>query len=95
MSQEFFPERPDAKPTIYAYKLKGVETHKGLLKIGYTVRSAEDRISEQLKTSRIEYDIVFVDSAMRNNGSSFTDHDVHRYLVRFKITEEEKELLEL
>ncbi|MBU0614151.1 DEAD/DEAH box helicase family protein, partial [Patescibacteria group bacterium] len=85
MSQEFFPQRPEAKPTIYAYKLKGVETHKGLLKIGYTVRSAQDRIAEQLKTSRIEYDIVFNDSAMRNDGSSFTDHDVHRYLVSKKI----------
>lgn len=85
MPQQFFPQRPDAKPTIYAYKLKGLETHKGLLKIGYTVRSAQDRIAEQLKTSRIEYDIVFIDSAMRNDGSSFTDHDVHRYLVKRKI----------
>ncbi|MDP4007731.1 MAG: hypothetical protein Q8P68_00910 [Candidatus Peregrinibacteria bacterium] len=49
MPHFFFPQRPDAKPTIYAYRLKGVETHKGLLKIGYTVRSAQDRIAEQLK----------------------------------------------
>jgi len=39
MNNEFFPPRPEIKPTIYAYK----DTHpqyKGLLKIGYTTRDA-------------------------------------------------------
>jgi len=36
MNKEFFPQRPAAAPTIYAYELIGVESHNGLLKIGYT-----------------------------------------------------------
>lgn len=79
---EFFPKRPDANPTIYAYELLEVATHKGLLKVGYTSRTSQNRISEQLKTSRVKYKIVFEESAMRNDGSAFTDFDVHRYLKK-------------
>jgi hypothetical protein len=80
MKKEFFPPRPKTNPTIYAYELKGVTSHIGLLKIGQTGRDAQVRVSEQLKTSRIPYKIVFEESAMRNDGSSFTDYDIHRYL---------------
>ncbi len=80
MNKEFFPPRPDSKPTIYAYKLKAVETHKDLIKVGYTSRNANDRIAEQLKTSRVKYEILLDESAMRNDGSSFTDHEVHSLL---------------
>ncbi len=59
MNNEFFPPRPEANPTIYAYELVGVETHKGLLKVGFTNRNSKDRIAEQLKTSRIKYKIIF------------------------------------
>ena len=41
--QDFFPPRPDATPTIYAYELEGVSTHMGLLKIGYTDRDVKTR----------------------------------------------------
>jgi hypothetical protein len=34
---KFFPPRPLTNPTIYAYELVGVATHKGLLKIGFTL----------------------------------------------------------
>ena len=91
MSKEFFPKRPDANPTIYAYELTGVATHKGLLKIGFTNRNPKARIEEQLKTSRIKYKIVFEESAMRNDGSSFTDHEVHYYLRKQKIKNPEGE----
>ncbi len=80
MKQEFFPARIKTNPTIYAYELVGVETHKGLLKIGYTDRDAKTRVKEQLGTANIQYNIVFEDSAMKNDGSSFTDHDIHRHL---------------
>jgi len=79
-SQQFFPTRPKLNPTIYAYELVDVKTHKGLIKIGYTDRDAKTRVAEQLKTSGISYKIVFEDTAMRNDGSSFTDHEVHKYL---------------
>lgn len=78
--KEFFPPRPATNPTIYAYELVGVATHKGLLKIGYTDRDAQKRIKEQLGTAAIQYKIVFEESAMRHDGSSFTDHDIHRHL---------------
>ena len=80
--KDFFPPKPDLSPTIYAYELEGVTTHKRLLKIGYTTRKSKDRVGEQLKTSRVKYKIVFEESAMRNDGSAFTDFDVHRCLRR-------------
>ena len=77
---EFFPARPEANPTIYAYELIDVATHNGLLKVGYTSRNAKGRIDEQLKTSRVKFTIVFEETAMKNDGGSFTDIEVHRYL---------------
>jgi len=83
--KEFFPPRPSTNPTIYAYELVGVATHKGLLKIGYTDRDAQTRIKEQLGTAAIPYKIVFEESAMKRDGSSFTDHEVHRLLREWKV----------
>ncbi len=79
---DFFPARPQANPTIYAYE----ETHpdfKGLLKIGYTaMKTAEERVSEQYGVNRPvdTYRIVLEESAIKDDGSTFTDHDVHRLL---------------
>lgn len=83
--KEFFPPRPSTNPTIYAYELVGVATHKGLLKIGFTDRDAQTRIKEQLGTAAIQYKIVFEESAMKRDGSSFTDHEVHRLLREWKV----------
>ena len=82
MSHNFFPQRPKVTPTIYAYRLVGVESHKGYLKVGYTDRTAKERIDEQLHTSKVNYEIVLVESAMANDGSCFTDKDVHKLLER-------------
>ena len=49
MPKEFFPPRPVARPTIYAY----VDTHPqyaGLLKIGYTTRDVRRRVAQQYPT---------------------------------------------
>lgn len=89
--KDFFPPRPLVNPIIYAYELIGVETHKGLLKIGYTDRAAHIRIKEQLGTAAIQYKIVFEESAMKRDGSSFTDRDVHRLLRKNKIPNPEGE----
>ena len=82
MPHNFFPQRPKVTPTIYAYRLVGVESHKGFLKVGYTDRSAKERIDEQLHTSKVTYEIVLAESAMSNDGSCFTDKDVHKLLDR-------------
>lgn len=80
--KEFFPPRPGSRPSIYAYELISVSTHEGLLKIGFTDRDAKTRIKEQLGTAAIQHKIVFEESAMKSDGGSFTDHDIHRYLRR-------------
>lgn len=78
--QEFFPKRLEVNPTIYAYELPTVPEKKGLLKIGYTDRDADTRIKEQIGATHLKYNTVFIDSAMKHDGSSFVDHDIHRYL---------------
>ena len=79
---EYFKQRPQVNPTIYAYCLEGVESHKGYIKVGYTDRNADTRIREQLHTSAVPYKILLTESAMCSDGSCFTDHDVHNILKR-------------
>lgn len=82
MSNEFFPARPETSPEIYAY----IDTHpqyRGLLKVGYTTRDVRGRVAAQYPTARPgqpPYRIVAEQSAMRNDGTVFTDHDIHRCL---------------
>jgi hypothetical protein len=80
MSDALFPARPGGSPTIYAYASTHPD-HKGLLKIGYTERNATDRIAEQFPAGMKPYTIALVESAMRADGTSFTDRDVHRHLL--------------
>lgn len=82
MREKFFPPRPDSKPTIYAYEDTNPQ-YLGLLKIGYTTVDAQRRVAQQyptLKPGKPPYRIVLEESAMRNDGTTFTDHDVHRHL---------------
>jgi hypothetical protein len=80
VAQEFFPKRPDVDPRVYAYELPDVSTHVGLIKVGYTVRSAVHRIHEQLGTAHITPHILLDAPAVRDDGTPFSDHDVHRVL---------------
>lgn len=78
---EFFPPRPDARPKVYAYS----DTRfPGALKIGYTTRTMDERMKEHYPTltPTISYRVEFVESAMYEDGSSFMDHDLHRYMER-------------
>lgn len=79
---EFFPQRPEADPKIYAYEHIGVESQKGYIKIGYTVRDVEDRVYEIEHTGGVPYRILAYWNAMKNDGSVFTDHDVHAVLKK-------------
>ncbi|MDD2203713.1 MAG: hypothetical protein PHU62_02210 [Bacteroidales bacterium] len=67
-------------PVIYAYELINVPSHKDLLKVGYTTRTAEARVAEQCKTANLSYNIVLVRPAMRHDGTTFDDYAVHRVL---------------
>lgn len=93
MSKEFFPQRPDSKPTIYAYEDTNPQ-YEGLLKIGYTTVDAQVRVAQQYPTRRpgkLPYKIVIEESAMRNDGTVITDHEVHYYLRSRKIKNPEGE----
>src|SRR3989338_5234360 len=82
MSRKFFPQRPDTKPTIYAYEDTNPQ-YRGLLKIGYTIVDVQARVAQQYPTRRpgkLPYKIVLEESAMRNDGAVFTDHEVHCFL---------------
>lgn len=79
---EFFPQRPDTDPKIYAYEHIGVESQKGYIKVGYTVRDVEDRVYEIEHTGGVPYRILAYWNAMKNDGSVFTDHDVHAVLKK-------------
>jgi len=82
MSREFFPQRPESKPTIYAYEDTNPQ-YEGLLKIGYTTIDVKNRVEQQYPIKRPgtrPYRIVLEESAMRNDGTIFTDHEVHSVL---------------
>ena len=85
---DFFPQRPAVHPMIYAYRDRNPD-YDGLLKVGYTEKDVDRRVAQQYPTKRpdgkVPYEIVYRTSAMREDGSCFTDHDVHRMLRRKKI----------
>ena len=89
MATDFFPQRPNAHPMIYAYEDTNPQ-YQGLLKVGYTAIDVDKRVAQQYPTKRpdgsVPYRIVYRESAMYPDGSSFSDHDVHRVLKRKQIT---------
>jgi hypothetical protein len=88
MSDNFFPLRIKIEPKIYAYEDNSPQ-YKGLLKIGYTSRTVQQRVAEQYPIKRpgeLPYKIVLEESAMKNDGGCFTDKDVHRYLTKLGIS---------
>ena len=75
--------RPAVCPTIYGYILPEVPSHNGYIKIGYTDReNAADRIYEQVHVAGLTPKILFTISAMRDDGTCFTDKDVHAVLKK-------------
>ncbi len=82
MKSEFFPPKVETNPTIYAYQDTNPQ-YQGLLKVGFTTIDAQTRVAQQypiVKPGKLPYVIVLEESAMRNDGSAFSDHDVHRVL---------------
>lgn len=84
MDTGFFPQRPDVHPQVYAYRDLYTE-HDGLLKVGFTQHDVERRVAQQfpvIQPGEVKpYEIVFSELSMRDDGTSFTDHDVHKRLV--------------
>jgi DNA or RNA helicases of superfamily II len=80
--EEILAPKPEARPRIYAYSIADA-AHKGLLKVGQTTRDVKQRIAEQLKTAAIKnFTIELNESAERDDGSIFSDHEVRAALVK-------------
>ncbi len=80
MDNTYFPDRT-INPRIYAYVLPESVEHQGLIKIGYTTKTAKHRIREQLTVlGNPTYTILLDEPAIRADGTGFKDHDIHTYL---------------
>ena len=89
--EEILTPKPQARPRIYAYSIDD-KAHKGLLKIGQTTRDVKQRVAEQVKTAAIKnYRIELDESAERDDGTIFSDHDVRAALVKKKVENTELE----
>ncbi len=78
---QILKSRPAVCPTIYGYILPDVPNHNGYIKIGYTDKEdVEKRIHEQLNTPALKHKTLFTVSAMRDDGTCFTDKDIHAVL---------------
>jgi hypothetical protein len=90
--EEILVTKPEARPPrIYAYSI-GDEAHQGLLKIGQSTREVKQRIAEQLKTAAIKnFRIELDESAERDDGTIFTDHEVRAALRKKKFENTELE----
>jgi hypothetical protein len=85
--EKIFVKRTSSSPKIYAY-IDLNPQYNGLLKVGYTTIDVKTRVAQQYPTSRpgeLPYKIVLEESAMRNDGSSFTDKDVHAVLRKMGV----------
>lgn len=88
MAKDFFPQRPDLNPMIYAFEDTNPQ-YRGMLKIGYTTIGVDRRVAQQYPTKRpdgsVPYRIVLRESAMYPDGGSFMDKTVHKALRRMGI----------
>ncbi len=93
MSKDFFSKPSSINPRIYAYEDTNPQ-YKGLLKVGYTSVDVKKRVAQQYPTSRpgeLPYKILVDEPAMKNDGTIFSDHDVHRQLKKNGFIQEKRE----
>ena len=89
--EEILAPKPEARPRIYAYSIADA-AHAGLLKVGQTTRDVKQRVAEQLKTANIKnFKIELDEVAERDDGTTFTDHEVRAALVKKKFANTELE----
>jgi hypothetical protein len=93
MAKDLFPSRPNFKPLIYAYEDTNPQ-YVGLLKVGFTTGDVRMRVAQQYPTrkpGKAPYRIVCEEPAMRSDGTTFSDHEVHRYLRKAGVSNPEGE----
>ena len=85
MTSDFFHPRPNRLPKIYGYT-ELTEDYSGLIRIGYTERDLYLRMQEHYPTAAPEgierYKILFEEPSMREDGTYFKDHQVHKILEK-------------
>lgn len=80
-------------PRIYAYTepqfkdttWQGQRQGKGLIKVGFTMKTSYERVSEQFGTKKPmdnPFEILLDEVAIRDDNTYFTDHDVHKILEK-------------
>ena len=79
------------QPQIYAWYTPDIPKYKNWVKIGYTTRTAEQRISEQASQIIIaKKELWHYDARFMNGQGYFKDRDFHNYLTRIKQVPKEK-----
>ena len=85
MTSDFFHPRSNRLPKIYGYT-ELTEDYSGLIRIGYTERDLYLRMQEHYPTAAPEgierYKILFEEPSMREDGTYFKDHQVHKILEK-------------
>ena len=84
-TNNLFPKKSESTPMIYAYEDKHDANLKGILKVGYTTIGVQERVRQQyniVRPGEPPYRILVEESAMRKDGTTFLDHDVHRQLKK-------------
>ena len=80
--EEILVPKPEARLRIYAYSIDDA-AHAGQLKVGQTTRNVKQRVAEQLTTANIQnYTVELDESAERDDGTTFTDHEVCAALAK-------------
>ena len=93
MAEFVLEGRSGVRPTIYAFRYAS-GAKPGLLKVGYTGRPLAERkreVNGGVKAPVDPYEFVYAASAMRADGTGFSDHEVHRALARMGVRREEGE----
>ena len=79
----FFPNRSKKSPKIYGYTEPSHE-YDGLIKVGYTERDVLTRMHEHYPTAGPDgierFKVLIEKSSMRDDGTFFKDHAVHKIL---------------
>ena len=72
---------PLRRPRIYAY---ADTRYPNCLKVGYTTRTVTERLKEQYPVAlpSQSYRVELDEEAIREDGSFFTDHEVHQVLLQ-------------
>lgn len=88
---EILAPKPQVVPRIYAYTIAD-SSHEGMIKVGQTTRNVKHRVEEQVRTAAIKnWKIELDESAVRDDGSIFTDHEVRAVLIKKKFENPELE----